>query len=50
LKVLNDLQLKPIKNGDEFNELCDRLTKYSDWIFGGSINDIAKLKKMLASY
>lgn len=50
LKILKDLQLKPIDNSDEFNELCDRLTKYSDWIFSGSTNDIARLKKMLAVY
>lgn len=50
LKILEDLQLKPIDNGNEFNELCDRLTKYSDWVFGGSTSDIEKLKKMLASY
>lgn len=50
LKILEDLQLKPIDNGNEFKELCDRLTKYSDWVFGGSTDDIEKLKKMLAYY
>jgi len=50
LRVLDDLQLKPIDNGDEFNELCGRLTKYSDWTFRGSTSDIERLKNMLASY
>jgi len=50
LKILENLQLKPIDNGDEFKELCDRLTKYSDWVFGGSANDIEKLKNMLTFY
>lgn len=50
LTILEDLQLKPIDSGREFNELCDRLTKHSDWIFSGSTSDIEKLKKMLVSY
>lgn len=50
LKTLEELRLKPIGNGDEFNELCDRLTQYSDWVFSGSTKDIEKLKKILTSY
>lgn len=50
LKTLEDLQLKPIGNGDEFNELCDRLTQYSDWVFSSSAEDTEKLEKILASY
>ncbi len=50
LRRLRDLHLKPINNDEEFNELCDRLTKYSDRVFGGSINEIKELKKMLRSY
>lgn len=50
LKIIEDLQLKSINNGGEFNELCNRLTKYSDWIFNGSTSDIEKLKKMMVLY
>lgn len=50
LKIFEDLQLKSIDNGGEFNELCDRLTQYSDWIFDGSTGDIEKLKKMMVFY
>lgn len=50
LSVINDFNLKLIDNGDEFNELCDRLTKNCDWVFGGAISHIEKLETMLKSY
>jgi len=50
LNIINDFKLKLIKDSEEFNELCDRLTKYSDWVFDGSINHIEKLTAMLKFY
>lgn len=48
--VLDDFKLKTIATEREFNNLCDRLSKHSDWPFAGSKRDIAKLKKLLAKY
>ena len=50
LEIVNNLDLKLINNGKEFNELCDRLTKYSDWVFDGSKDKISRLELMLKSY
>lgn len=49
-KIIDSIQLKIIKNSKEFKDLCDRLTKYSDWIFDGSDNHIKKLNLLLDSY
>jgi len=48
--ILDDFKLKTIANEKEFNKLCDRLSKHSDWSFMGSKKDMAKLKKLLARY
>ena len=50
LSIINDFKLKLINNGEEFNELCDRLTKFSDWVFDGSAESMNKLEGMLKSY
>lgn len=50
LRIINSFNLKLIDNGDEFNELCDRLTKYCDWVFDGTASHIEKLETMLKSY
>lgn len=50
LGIVNDFNLKLIDNGDKFNNLCDRLTKYCDWVFNGSTDHIERLETMLESY
>lgn len=50
LRIINSFSLKLIDNGDEFNELCDRLTRYCDWVFDGTASHIEKLGGMLNSY
>lgn len=50
LRIINGFGLKLIDNGDEFNELCDRLTRYCDWIFDGTASHVKKLETMLKSY
>jgi len=50
LSIIKSLNLKLIKNDKEFNKLCNRLTKHSDWIFNGSMAHIEKLESLLASY
>ncbi len=50
LNIIDGFKLKLINNGEEFNELCDRLTKFSDWVFDGSAESINKLEGMLKSY
>ena len=50
LQIIKDLDLKLIKNDKEFNKLCNRLTKHSDWVFNGSKQHMEKLISMLASY
>lgn len=50
LSIINSFNLKLIDNGDEFNELCDRLTRYCDWVFDGTASHVEKLEAMLKSY
>lgn len=50
LRIINSFNLKLIDNGDEFNQLCNRLTKYCDWVFDGTANHIKKLEKIFNSY
>lgn len=50
LRIINSFGLKLIDNGDEFNELCDRLTRYCDWVFDGTASHIERLETMLKSY
>lgn len=50
LKIIKQFDLRLIKNDKEFNNLCERLTKYSDWTFDGSKKHIIRLKKILRSY
>ena len=48
--IVKNFDLKIIKDDKEFNKLCNRLTKYSDWVFDGSDDHIAKLTSMLNLY
>lgn len=48
--ILDNFNLKTIATEKEFNNLCDRLSEHSDWLFTGSKGDMAKLKKLLAKY
>ncbi len=50
LKVLNHYNLTPMTKVNDFNKLCNRLSKYSDWPFTGSMGDFRKLEKILARY
>ena len=50
LDIIDDFKLKRIKDGKEFNKLCERLTKCSDWAFDGSNDHIDRLKDILESY
>lgn len=50
LRIINNFNLKLIDSGDEFNELCDRLTRYCDWVFDSTASHIEKLEAMLKSY
>ena len=50
LRIISDLNLKLIKNSEEFNNLCDRLTKLSDWSFNDSGRHIKRLTSMLMMY
>lgn len=50
LRLIKNLDLKLIENEKEFNELCERLTKYSDWEFKGETNDYQKLENLLKTY
>jgi hypothetical protein len=50
LHIINSFGLKLIDNDDEFNELCDRLTRYYDWVFDGTASHVAKLEAMLKPY
>ena len=44
--IVKNFDLKIIKDDKEFNKLCNRLTKYSDWVFDGSDDHIVKLTSM----
>ena len=50
LRIINRFNLKLIDSEDEFNELCDRLTRHCDWVFDGTVNHIEKLETMLKGY
>lgn len=50
IQIINELKLKLINDDKEFNELCDRLTKYSDWTFDETEAAWLKLKTTLESY
>jgi len=50
LQIINSFNLKLIENDNEFNELCDRLTRDCDWIFNGTTNHIEKLEIVLNCY
>lgn len=49
IEILSKYDLKPM-NGEEFDELCKRLTKYSDWPFNGTVADFKKLKNLISQY
>ena len=48
--ILDNFRLKTIVTEKEFNNLCNRLSKHSDWPFTGSKRDMTKLKRLLAKY
>lgn len=50
LRIINSFGLKLINNGNEFSKLCDRLTRYCDWVFDGTASHVEKLEAMLKSY
>jgi len=50
LKILAVFNLKPILKQKEFDGLCKRLSKYSDWLFTGSKRDLGRLQKLLIKY
>ena len=50
LRIINSFGLKLIDNDDNLNELCDRLTRYCDWVFDGTVNHLAKLEAILKPY
>ena len=45
--ILTEFNLKPITKQAEFDKICDKLSKYSDWLFSGSGVDY---KKALSRY
>lgn len=49
LNVLKDLGYTPL-NKDSFMDLCHRLTKHTDWVFKGTIQNLKKLDKVLKRY
>ena len=48
--LIRDLGLTLIKDASEFNSLCDKFAKDSDWVFDGSEDSIGRLNKMLVNY
>lgn len=50
LKILDTFKLKPIIRQKEFDKLCKRLSKYSDWSFNGSKRDLMRLRRLLMKY
>ncbi len=50
LDVIKNYNLKLIGDAKKFNQLCNRLTKHSDWIFNGSAGHLKKLSSMLNAY
>lgn len=50
IKTMNGYGLKIIKSKKEFDDLCLRLSRYSDWIYKNSHKDNLKLKKLLDIY
>jgi len=50
LSIIENYKLELIRDSEKFNELCNRLTEYSDWMFDGSSRHIDKLMTTLKSY
>lgn len=50
LKIIESCKLKVLKDDKEFSELCDRLTKNSDWVFNGTKEHMDKIAEMLKTY
>jgi len=50
LRIINGFNLKLIDNDNEFNELCDRLTRCCDWIFDSTTSHAEKLETILKTY
>lgn len=49
-EVAENFGLRLIRTAEEFDTLCDKLTRQEDWAFTGSDKDVAKLKKSLKRY
>jgi len=50
LEIVEKYGLNLIKDETDFNELCGRLTKLSDWSFENSEEQLRKLTSLLESY
>lgn len=48
--ISGQLEVKIIQSSEEFNDLCSRLDKKSDWRFLGSSADFKKLSQLLKNY
>jgi hypothetical protein len=50
IEIVDKMGLQLIKDSADFNELCDRLTKFSDIEYNGSDNDLKKIEQFLGFY
>lgn len=50
VKIVDEMGLQLIKDPVSFNELCGRLTKFSDTEYNGSNDDLKKIEKLLSFY
>ena len=50
VEIMNAFGLKSITKESDFNKLCDKLSKRSNWKFTGSAPDLNRLKKLLKKY
>lgn len=50
LNIISSLNLKLIDSGEQFNELCNRLTRDCDKVFDGTIDQIKELETIIKTY
>jgi len=50
LSILKNFKLRVINRPAEFDKLCEKLSKQSDWLFIGSNQDIIRLRHLLSKY
>ncbi|MDQ5950702.1 MAG: hypothetical protein QG585_644 [Patescibacteria group bacterium] len=48
--LFKTLKITPIKNNKYFKDLCDRLSKETDWKFNGTEKDYNRLEKLIKKY